>query len=475
MVFAKLLVLAADILRRSPDPDMALNNWERFTRVLPSPEFHYGLMLSQPMRLEILLGLFSFSPFLADTLVRNPTFLDWVVLPEITRSARKADELSRELLSSLLMWETERERLNELRRLRRRELLRIGVRDLCLRAPLQEVTEELSTVADAFMDAALRICLDEQRGSAGHGAGFLQADELSEHFCILALGKLGGRELNYSSDIDILGFWDDRALKGLRGPRTFSRTLDEAKDFFSRLMGKVRNALSAHTEEGYVYRVDLRLRPFGGAGELVPAFSSLLDYYTKSASIWELQSLIKARSVTGNKQLGNDLLSEIWARTISGKDLSGAGRAVDAMRRKGAEFRRNKLGHGRDIKNEAGGLRDVEFLVQGLQLICARSLPFPFEGNTLNALRLLAEHFMLPEEEAAQLREDYIFLRRIEHCLQIMDDRQVHCLPTSREELLPLSKRMLGTEADPLQFLDRVDKCLERIRKVYSRRLLMED
>jgi glutamate-ammonia-ligase adenylyltransferase len=475
MTFAKLLVLAADILRTSPDPDMALNNLERYIRVLPSAEFHYGIMLSQPMRLEILLGVFSFSQFLSDTLVRNPTFLDWVVMPEIARWPRKKDQLTAELLGSFDKYEDQKGWLNELRRIRRREILRIGIRDLCFGVPIPEITEELSIVAESFLDVALRTRLDQEKASLGSAIQLIGIEDPGDLFCILAFGKLGGRELNYSSDIDIVAFYDDRALKGYDPAKAHFGIEGEAKPFFSRVMAGVINSLGSHTEEGYAYRIDMRLRPFGISGELVTGFGAVMAYYKNNASLWELQALIKARPVAGNIALGEELLEALRGRLISLAGFPSAGREIDAMRRRGIEFRRSKVANGRDVKNSPGGIRDVEFLVQGLQMMNAKSLPFPLDGNTLRALKLLSEHSLLPEDEAHQLRDDYILLRRIEHFLQIMDDRQIHSLPSSEEELIPLSRKLLGRGAKPEDLLALLDKVFLRTREVYSRRLLLDD
>ena len=202
--FAKLALLAFDILKRKPDPDMALNNWERFVRAQVSADFHYHLLLSQPMRLELLLGIFAGSQFLSDALVRNPGFLDWVVAPEVLHKLRETRDIEEELSRTAAGCSSHGEWLNRLRRLRRREMLRIGIRDICLGASTREVMLELSRLADAFAQAVLEKRIQEH-------------PERKDRFCILALGKLGGNELNYSSDIDLLGLWSDEDGKNDAG------------------------------------------------------------------------------------------------------------------------------------------------------------------------------------------------------------------------------------------------------------------
>jgi len=446
---AILALLAVEILSRKPDPDMALNNWERFIHALVSPEFHFNLLLSQPMRLEILLGIFSGSQFLADTLVRNPGFLDWVAIPDILHRMREPKDIEEELRQAAEGCGGHREWLNKLRRLRRREMLRIGTRDICLGVSTRDVVAELSRLAEAFVRAVLEQAMERL------GVPW----EVRDRFCILALGKLGGVELNYSSDIDLIGLWDDRSKPGT----------DRDKAMYARMMEEVRSDLSRHTEEGYAYRVDLRLRPFGRGGELVPSFSTLMDYYRTKASLWEIQAGLKIRPVAGNVRLGYVFLenmSPVWLRERSHESIVVS---IDRMREAAMKA---SCGATPDVKSGAGGLRDVEFLVQGLQLIHARNNPHILEGNTLKALDLLREADILPEESAGELKEDYLFLRRVEHYLQIMEDRQIHAIPKEKEELKALAKRVLGVENEEDQFMATLKACLARVRNRYRECLI---
>jgi glutamate-ammonia-ligase adenylyltransferase len=450
--FSKLALLAVEILSRKPDPDMALNNWERFIRALVSPEFHFNLLLSQPMRLEILMGVFSGSQFLSDTLVRNPGFLDWVVIPEILHRTREVKDIEEELRNVADGCAVHREWLNKLRRLRRREMLRIGIRDICLGITTREVVTELSRLAEALIQVVLERAMER--------LGVPKA--VRDRFCIFALGKLGAHELNYSSDIDLLGLWDDRDLA------------EKEKDprLFARLMEEVRSDLSRHTEEGYVYRVDLRLRPFGREGELVPSFSSLADYYLRCASLWEIQAGIKIRPVAGNVRLGYALIESVRSVWLEGRSRESIVKCIDRMRNAAM-----KVCHGAtlDVKSGAGGLRDVEFLVQGLQLIHGKKNPEILQGNTLAALDLLAGSGILPEEVSTGLKNDYLFLRRVEHYLQIMEDQQIHAIPREKEELNALAKRILGVESTEEEFMAALKACLSRIRERYTRYLLAEE
>ena len=324
--FARLALLATDILAQTPDPDMALNNWERFVRARPSPEFHYNLCLGQPMRLELLLTLFAGSQFLADTLVRHPGFLDWITIPENLHQIRGRGEMEDELLSARYDASDHDRWLNRLRRLRRREILRIGARDQYLRAPLPDITLELSYLAEAVTSAALARVWERLRGEQ---APPIDLEAMEARFCLLAFGKLGGRELNYSSDIDLLGLFD--LAPGF--PAEAELEPPEIKGLFSKVMERVRDDLSRHTAEGSAYRVDLRLRPYGRAGELVPSLTGLVDYYRRGASLWELQAALKIRPIAGNQALGERLLEQIRPLLLAPRRREEVARSVEHLRR----------------------------------------------------------------------------------------------------------------------------------------------
>ena len=461
--FARISLLAFDILSRKPDPDMALNNWERFIHSVVSPEFHYRLLLSQPMRLDILLSIFSGSQFLSDTLIRNPGFLDWLVTPELLHKSRESEDLEKELREAAGTCSTDTEWLNKIRRLRRREILRIGARDMYLKVPTQEVMLELSRLADSLAKAAL----EEVFHRLGKKDRRVKEKNLPERFCVLALGKLGGSELNYSSDIDLLGLWDDREKN--------SEGEDHLRAFFGKVMERFSSDLSKHTEEGYAYRVDLRLRPFGREGEIVSSLSSLVRYYQESASLWEIQAALKMRPIAGNISLGYRFLEMIQSAFLKKRSRPSIVGSIEKMRRGAIKAPSVRQRTGSDVKSGIGGIRDVEFLVQGLQLIHVPEDPSLLHPNTLIALELLREAGIIPEKAALSLKEAYLFLREVEHYLQILEDRQVHAVPIERGELTALAKRLLGIDGNAEAFSEKLNSCLFEVRSAYTTFLLEED
>ena len=454
--FVRLAVLACDIWRREPDPDMALNNWERFVSDLPDAGAHFQLLLAQPRRLEILLGVFSRSQFLADTLVRNREFLDTVTDPARLNRPLDRARLTRELAALSKASPAHAAWLDALRRFRRRETLRIGIRDLCLGAPVENVTADLSVLADAIVAAALH----REWREMGRPAARLES-----HFCVVALGKLGGGELNYSSDIDLLGLCDEAGAA--RGVETFAH-----------LTERLHAALSRHTEEGYAYRVDLRLRPHGGSGELIMPLPALADYYGRAASDWELQAMLKARPVAGSPRLGRQFMAVVKAALRRPPDREAVIRGIHRHRTRGAQTHEEAQRPapaadggidpaGADIKNGVGGIRDAEFLVQGLQRLHLPAHPRLFTGNTLRALAALAVAGLLPEAAATALRQDYCFLRRVEHVLQILEDRQTHVVPTDPAQLRALARRVLSPDADGAVLLTALRAALERTHAAF--------
>ncbi len=445
--FAGLVVLAGDLLARVPDPDMALNNWERLVTVLDDPTGNFERLLAQPKRLTLLLDMLSGSQFLADTLVRVPEFFEWATDPRNVQGVRTREALEHDLDGFRARFSGHTDVLDSVRRFRRRELVRIGARDLCLHAPLAEVTGDLARLADVVADAMLR-----QASSEGEGPNRGQS------FCVLAFGKLGGHELNYSSDIDLLGLYDDRVTP------PDSDAAAAAADDAERLMRRLVYELSTHTAEGYAYRVDLRLRPYGPAGHAAYGFRALVDYYQNHAELWEIQALLKVRPAAGNLALGTAFCEAVRPLFLIRRDHGEIVRTVTSLRHR----RIQTLGAAEnDVKTGVGGIRDVEFLAQALQLMHAPAHPEILNGNTLDALAALARAGLLEAGAAQQLAEDYAFLRRVEHALQILEDRQIHALPENDAALTALAKRVLGVSADATVLRAALDVCQRRVRAAY--------
>lgn len=427
---------------------MALNNWERFVSVLLEPSHHFENLLAQPMRLEILMNIFATSQFLADILVRSPENFEWATDQANLRSTRQREDLDQELAGIAQACPDIPAWLNALCRFRSRELLRIGTRDVCLHAPIREITLDLSTLADALIDTALHRAWENIPNAA-------------DQFCILAFGKLGGEELNYSSDIDLLALYKESEPPN-----------DEATEIFDKVMGKACSYLSQYTDEGFLYRVDLRLRPYGREGLLVQSFAGLMDYYQRLAVLPEIQSLLKLRPVAGSLRIGEELLQCIQPLLREHRRREDIAASIESMRRNALKLLTGKSELVRDVKSGLGGLRDLEFMVQGLQLQLAPDHPEVLGGNTLAVLKALTSLGIFTLEVHERLRQDYIFLRRVEHYLQILEDRQIHSLPTEASELTALAKRMMGIHANADDFVQELERRMVEVREAYLKYLI---
>jgi [glutamine synthetase] adenylyltransferase / [glutamine synthetase]-adenylyl-L-tyrosine phosphorylase len=449
-VFARLLVLAWDYIVRSGDPDMALNNWDRFTEQVSDRQAFFQDLLAQPRRIEIMILIFAGSQFLSDTLIRNPGFLEWIGDPSVIVGRRYSADMQREIAAELAELPDRQARLDGIRRFRRREILRIGTKDICLAGNFTEVVEELSDLARAIVAATLEQVLSEQEGSPGR-------------MCILAFGKLGGEELNYSSDIDLLAVY-------LPDP-----TIPDQEKAAATAFRQVVRDLSDFTVQGQAYRVDLRLRPWGNAGRLVYGVSTLERYYREEAALWELQALLKLGPIAGDQELGWELIRNLRSITTHRLERVDGEAIVSTVRQLRA---RAVVEHnagpsepggivGADVKNGEGGIRDIEFLVQALQMLHQRLSPEVVAANTLAALDRLEEAGILSGETVSRLREDYLFLRRIEHFLQVYDDQQLHAIPAETEAQNKLARVVMGGDGTPEDLLRHLKETLPRVRGHY--------
>ncbi len=425
-------------LPRNPDPDMALNNFERF---LDSPEGvgqRPALLESRARPLEKLLELLGASQFFSDLLARHPEYLDMLRVP--LRASPSRAELLAQLQGDADAAYEDSAVLRAFRRFRQRQILRIGTNDIIRDRPLEEVTRDISRVADTAIEVALLTAL--RHVARRFGEPHTAAGEPAR-CVVLAFGKLGGKELNYSSDIDLMFVYDEEGET--RGPRV---SHIENSEFFGRVVSEIVRLLSAHTDDGAAYRVDLRLRPEGHRGPLARTLASTLAYYDTFGRTWERQALIKLRPVAGDLRLGEEFLralqGHVYRKYLSFAEING----IKALKRQ-MEKKASRAGvSDREVKTGHGGIRDVEFSIQFLQLLNGGDLPEVRQRNTLKAMRALEEAGCLNDQEYIILEDTYRFLRKTEHRLQLMFDLQTHRLPEGDEELNKLALRMGYKEQD---------------------------
>jgi glutamate-ammonia-ligase adenylyltransferase len=424
------------------DPDMAMNNLERFIAASRNPMATAALFERDPDALPNLLQIFTTSQYLSDLLVADKEAYDLLRMTEGEPVSRAA--LVEELVNEVRALGNYAEVLASLRRFKRRETLRIAYGDIVRNQPVETVVRQISYLADAIVEAAVEIARRQMVPQYGRP---LRPDGEQSRFAVLGLGKLGGNELNYSSDIDLIFLYEQEG-------QTDARRNVTNQEYFERLVKEVIRLLTEPTDLGAAYRVDLRLRPEGSLAPLCLSFDSTLSYYDVKGRTWERQAFVKARPIAGDRDLGVELLARlepwIYRRYLSLADITGIKslkrRIERRTEREGEEVRNVKTGH--------GGIRDIEFVIQFLQLLNGGALPDVRSGNTLDAIARLEKAGSLTPDERAKLEDNYNMLRKLEHRLQIMFDLKTHVLPTSRDELARLAVRMgyAGTDQkSPLQ------------------------
>ncbi|MDX2178343.1 MAG: glutamine-synthetase adenylyltransferase [Bryobacteraceae bacterium] len=363
--------------------------------------------------------------------------------PFLRRFAEQSGQPLAELFETASLTETPPD--EPLARVRKRALVRIALRDALGIAGLAETAEELSTLADALIEEALRRAQAE--------SGFSGSGKLA----VIALGKLGGCELNYSSDIDLMFVY-----------RGGSRAAAAA------LAHRVTALLGDPGPDGFAYRVDLRLRPEGRLGDVAISLDAAREYYRGRARDWELQMLIKARTAAGDRAAGQSLLDFveplIYSTTLDFKAVE----AVSESRiRIGEKFQAKRRADATDVKLVPGGIRDIEFAVQCLQRLHGGREPWVRHGGTQLALTRLHDKGLLADHEFSALAGAYEFLRTVEHRLQMLEDRQTHTLPTNRNELAALAGRipqLALAPGDPVTALrDRLHSHFAEVRRIYDR------
>ncbi len=419
------------LLPRCADPDMALNNLDHFLAaagadILPT------LMESRARTLETLLQLFSTSQFFSDLLTTNPDFLEMLRIP--LRSSPSRTEMLEHLRQDVLAAYEDSAVLRAFRRFRQMQMLRIGTNDIIRDRPLEEITRDISRVADTSLEVALEVAL--RNVSRRFGDPYTNAD-VPARCVFIGFGKLGGKELNYSSDIDLIFLYDEEGHSRGKGVTIISND-----DYYARVCSEVVRLLSTHSDRGQAYRVDLRLRPEGQRGPLARSLASTLSYYDTMGRTWERQALIKVRPVAGDAKLGEEFIRAIepfvYRRYLSVAEIN----EIKALKRK-IEHKSGQFGESdTEVKTGHGGIRDVEFTIQFLQLLNGGDLTDIRLANTLKALLALTKVGCLTDLEYRVLDDTYRFLRKVEHRLQLMFDQQTHRLPDKPDELRKLALRM---------------------------------
>jgi glutamate-ammonia-ligase adenylyltransferase len=419
-------------VNNSPSPALAEANLSRLI------ECGGAKPLAKVPRADLaeLFGVLGGSTYLSDILFRQGK--DWPdrFLRQLRTKSKSVAVHLRELEPYIRNADSIAEFCADLRRHKQREYLRIGARDLLPLVTMEETVRELTALAEASLEAAYRFCRAEVEKD--YGVLNVPGSTQRNRMVILGMGKLGGGELNFSSDIDVIFLYESdegESPGGLKGKTT-------PREFFAAIGKKIIQSMGQVTEDGFVFRIDLRLRPLGANGPLVQSVGSAMLYYESWGQCWERAALIKARPVAGARDLGNDFLKEVepfvYRRYL---DYT----TVDELRHMKLRIENELLtgdGKQRNIKLGYGGVREIEFFTQALQLVNGGYEPELRGPSTLPALTELARHNFISSQERDKLTKAYRFLRQAEHKVQIVQEAHAHSIPEGNDEEQALARRL---------------------------------
>jgi glutamate-ammonia-ligase adenylyltransferase len=432
--YDRLLAPLTEALATNADPDRALVNFCSWIDRVGSRTSYFGLLADDPAALHSLLTVFAASQYLSGILIRHPEYLELLASRSVRERTRTLPEFLAEAERRIRLASGADKKRDALRRFKLPEILRIGARDILGFASLSHTVTEISDFAEACVRSSLWIC------------------EAPPGFAVIGMGKLGGRELNYASDIDLVFVHDHR--------------VDQAEA--NRIGEAVRDILSEPRSTGLVFRVDLRLRPEGRFGPISRSVESCAAYFESWAEPWERQAYLKARLVGGDETVGAAFLRLVEAFVFRKAVDSTFVEQIQANKRL-IERQTARRGESEsNVKQGVGGIRDVEFAVQLLQLIAGGRNAELRTGNTLDALPRLAQVGLLSDEERDALTEGYVFLRDVEHRLQIMDERPVRTIPIGSPRALDKFGRRLGY-SDGTAFLAEYRRQTERVNRLFAR------
>ena len=437
--FAEIVSHLLSAFADSPDPDAALNNFERFVNATFDRLWLYRLLHDAPFLLRILSTCFGSSTYFSDILVRNPEYFYELFDAGVMSAPKDREAMYHELSQAVRPFDLAEQKLNAIRGYKRKESLRLGLRDLLGDADIETTTQELTNLAETTLQVCYEIGADELTTKMGQPWGELPSGEkIPSTLAVIAMGKFGGYELNFSSDIDVMFVYSHEGVtdQGV-----------ENQEYFAKLCEFIISGMSEVTKAGYVFRVDVRLRPESRVGVIARSIDSYEAYYEGWGEIWERQALIKARPVAGDLKLGEQFIRMIqpfiYQRYLDERSITEI--KLDVRQTK-ARIESQVREQGDDVRTHVklgiGGIRDIEFTIQCLQLIHGGPTPALRNYNSLQTVDLLHRHGVIDRVDRAILADAYRFLRTVEHRIQMQADLQRYSLPSQEPELIKLAKRI---------------------------------
>jgi [glutamine synthetase] adenylyltransferase / [glutamine synthetase]-adenylyl-L-tyrosine phosphorylase len=432
-----------------PSPGGAIKNLCRFVEATGARESFLNLFQKNEKFLELLLILFGSSGLLSQIIIRNPELLDLLADMEAVYRFKTPEKISEDLDKYLLKGTTLDEKSLILRRFKQAEELRIGVRYLIKEAGLEGTLSDLSSLADVYLQAVFKLACEELSHKGDHA--------VDKTFCIIGMGKLGGGELNFGSDLDLIFVYDE---------------LNESDGgHYAAISQLILKLTSEMNSAGYAYKIDTDLRPEGGAGVLVMSIAGYERYFKTRARIWEQQAMVRARVVAGSKEVGKKFIEQIHSFVFQDNFKYGALIEISRMReRMELELAQEKT-KGKNVKIGFGGIADLEFAIQIMQLMHGKKNPRIRKTNTMSAFDMFVAQGMIDQNKANQVKDNYLFLRRLECALRIISETPTNNLPKEIIDLAQLARLMsyIGNNADNLAnaFLIDYEKNTLQMREYY--------
>lgn len=401
-----------------------------------------------PHHAEVVMAIVSNSNYLTDIVVRNPEFLYLLFDNSFLSKKITRKNLSKEIKARFAKYSSFSSKLNFLRLLKRKTTLKIGLNDILGNDSFEDTVEQISAVANEIINQLFILCYSETLKK-------YNITSTKRTYCLCSLGKLGGNELNYSSDVDLVIFYDKSSKVGSKRNKEYFEILTEATHEFIKHGSDISSA-------GFLYRIDFRLRPDGKNAPLCRTLNDYLRYYESRGEDWERQMLIKLNLVSGSNSLFEQFQSYIGS-FIYPSSFSTSPLAQIKKMKNNIEKR---IAGNNNIKLFSGGIRDIEFAVQALQMVNGGKLKKVRTGTSLVAIPLLKDSGLLTAKETSILTEAYIFYRRIEHYLQLMNDAQTHDIPADEDNRLKIAKYVDVENSKEL--IKKIEQYRKKVRKIFN-------
>ena len=458
--FYSVLPTLLDLCRKVPDPDAAVDYLVRFMEASHARESYLTIFNDNHKFLEILLILFGSSSVLSALLIKQPNLMDVITNQESLYHYRTPAMMMKDLNARMSAVEGISEKNTTLRKFKQGEELRIGLRFMIHETDVPGTLEDLSHLADIYLQAVYQLAREEVLSSTGN-------DSLPEDFAIIGLGKLGGQEINFGSDLDVVFVYEEK-VDGEEDPNS-----EDLISVYASLAQKICQLTSMMAPVPPPYEIDADLRPEGSRGTLVLSLKGYQDYYETRGKIWEQQAMTRARFIAGSPEVGKKFIQLAHNFTYRPKLEYGSLIEISRLRDRMEVELAQVATKGINVKLGSGGLADIEFSVQVLQLMHGYRNPKLRNGNTFENIQLLSNYGILDHGQAADLGKHYLFLRNVECGLRLLSQQYSSHLPKDEQGRTILA-RLLGysdSQGEAEAFMEDYKKTAQEVRQFYKANL----